>query len=135
MRKRRALFVTAVLGVAMAGGCYTTTIDKGPPKIGQTVERPNPGAKATAEDHANQVQQDTSADSTVVPGNNPEPVPAMGNSIFTNGAVSNPNTAGANMGTGNSNANTSATVPQTQNPPEGSPLTPTNSSAPIKDGG
>jgi hypothetical protein len=135
MRKDYALLVAGVLGGSLLGGCYTTVVDNGPPKIGQTVERPHPAADQIAQARANRVQEDTSTPNTVVPGESNEPVPARGNSIFSDGVVSSPNTSGANMSTGNNAANTSSTVPQTPNPPEGSPLTPTNSSAPIKDGG
>ncbi len=137
MRKNYARAAAGFISVLMIGGCYTTVVDKGPPKIGQTVERPHPVADQIAQNHANQVQEDTSTPSTVVPGENTEPTPATGNSIFSNGVENNTTTTVPKMTIGNGNANPTenGSVPQTANPPEGSPLSPTNSSAPIKDGG
>jgi hypothetical protein len=142
MRKNYPLLIPAIFGVSLLSGCYSTTVDPGPPKMGQTVDRPHPSQEQVAANRANEAHEDVTTPSTVVPGDNPEPVPARGNSIFDNGVASSPSAAGANANT----ANTTGTVPTSPAPasgiatpvqtvPESSPLTPTNSSAPIKDGG
>lgn len=154
MKTKSSIFIVAAMSLPLVYGCATETVDKGPPKFGQTVERPHTDQDVIAEERANQVQQDTSQPKVVVPNgtgntNNAAQASATSsnnNSIFTtnNGSppVTNNNTSAppsngdtrGGINSANTNYGTNGTVRTVPEPgfmagsaasaPQGSPLTP-----------
>lgn len=112
---------TSVL-VPVLAGCITTTVDKGKPKMGQTVERPHPAEETAEAERANSMQQAANTQSTVVPGD--QGTAGTDNSIFTGNNTTANNVAPGTPETGKLSpnpqqptqmpSNTSSTAPPGQ---------------------
>ncbi|HWB54147.1 MAG TPA: hypothetical protein VG722_08140 [Tepidisphaeraceae bacterium] len=128
MKTRMLTLFGGLVSIGVMGGCVTTTVDKGPPKIGQTVTRPHPAEDVEAQEHAKQVKEETAAAPVNIPGEN-APTTVTNNSSAFNGYDATATNAGYQPPT---------TVPAgNQHPaqPYSSPLTPSASQTGTQNGG